>query len=175
MRPRRGPEPRDRFAALLAERKASLAAPMDVAPRSGPAPKPAQRSGCTRDPEQNVSRPIRAPREKVSDRDPADLAPFRPLPAVLSPPPMPVASQVTIRADVSRLAEQLVTRLRVGRAKEGAVVELRLSVGDRELDVRLVETVRGIELQTDADPSMRQALSRELAARGLDVTIEPRA
>ena len=148
---------------------------MDVAPRSSPAPKPGQRPACTRDPEANVSRPIRPSREKVSDSDPVDLVPFRPLPSVLTPPPVPVASQATVRTDVSRLAEQLVTRLRVGRAKEGAVVELRLSVGDRELDVRLLETARGIELSTDADPSMRQALSRELAARGLDVTIEARA
>jgi hypothetical protein len=175
MRPPLGPTPRDRFASLLAERKASSSTATDAPPRSTFAPKPAQRPAGARDGEANVSRPIRAPREKVLDRDPADLAPFRLLPAVLSPPPAPVASQPAVRNDISRLAEQLVTRLRVGRGKEGAIVELRLSVGDRSLDVRLVETARGIELQTDAEPSMRQALARELAGRGLDVTIEPRA
>lgn len=121
-----------------------------------------------------VSRTILAPRrEAVLDRDPGDLAPFRLLPTVLTAPIAPTSAPSMARVELARAAEQLVTRLRVGRTREGALVELRLALGGRELDLRLVETPHGIELHTnDADDGLRRALASELAARGLAITIE---
>jgi len=110
----------------------------------------------------------RSPRALPAREADPDLVPFRPLPAVIAPTPSPV-SPPAARTDVPRLAEQLVTRLRVGRAREGAVVELRLSLAERgELDVRLVEAAHGIELHVEgADESLERALHRELERRGV--------
>lgn len=184
---RRPPTIRERFAAVLARqhdpsRRGAAAPTHRTGPVHGPVPtSPAAHGPMATDrggskarpsPERElVSRPIRSPREKVIERDPTDLAPFRPLP-VLTPPQVPVSPPVAHRADLARIAEQVVTRLRVGRSREGALVELRLAVGERAVDLRLVETSHGIELHTDADEPMRRALARELAARGLAITIE---
>ncbi|MBX7195394.1 MAG: hypothetical protein K1X94_25285 [Sandaracinaceae bacterium] len=100
-------------------------------------------------------------------REGLELQPFRPSPAILLPPPEQTVPRA--RPELARLAEQLVTRLRVGRAREGALVELRLSLGAQEVDVRLVEGARGIVLETDAEPGLRAAIERELAARGLSL------
>ena len=111
------------------------------------------------------ARRVDPPRE--AEREPSELLAFRPLPQILQPPPMTIVTPPAPRGDLGRLADQLVTRLRVGRSREGAAVELRLALGDRELDVRLVETPHGLELHTSADDALRDAMTRELTARGL--------
>lgn len=96
------------------------------------------------------------------------------MPSILGPLPAPVTlAPQPPRVDVARLAGEVLTRLRVGRAREGAVVELRVRLSGRgELDVRVVESARGLELQADgADEPLRRALRDELARRGLDVEL----
>lgn len=108
-------------------------------------------------------------REPALDREVGELAAFRPLPSVLQPPPTPLEPPTAARAELARAAaEQLVTRLRVGRTREGALVELRVRVGGRELDVRLAESANGVTLHTD-DDALRSALVQELGRRGVRV------
>lgn len=170
------PEPsrltaRARFAAALAgpprPGEAATAAPA----RPEPKPTTAKRPPARTEPEAATSKAPRRPeaRHEAVERDPSELAAFRVLPSVLQPP-APVAPPPTARTDVARLAEQLVTRLRVGRTREGAMVELRLSLGDRELDVRLLETPHGLTLQLEGDDALHGAIQRELLARGLPLS-----
>lgn len=112
-------------------------------------------------------------RDLASDAEP-DLQTFRPPPSVLAPPGAFAAVVVSSRpppiprADLARLAEQLVTRLRVGRSRDGAVVELRLAVAGRDVEVRLRERDGEIEVELEgADDRLRAALNAELSARGV--------
>jgi hypothetical protein len=119
--------------------------------------------------------PDEVPRKKRSERlepvalarDAAELPAHRLLPQALQPPPSLVAPHALARPELQRVAEQLVTRLRVGRSREGASVELQLTLGGRELDVRLLETMHGLEVHADGDDALRDAITRELRARGL--------
>ncbi len=89
------------------------------------------------------------------------------LPSILSPPPAPLApAHAPPPPEVLLAIERLVSRLRVGRSREGALVELRVTLGGREVDVRLTETHEGIVLVTD-EPALARRLGGELARRGI--------
>jgi hypothetical protein len=163
-------EARSRFGAIL-QRAASTTLRDTLEPRGGVKPMFAQRVPNGRhDDAHAAATPERRPakRHDRGEPDPCEpLAAFRLPPQVLQAPSGAVAPPPAPRNEVARLAEQLVTRLRVGRSREGASVELRLALSGRELDVRLVETAHGLELHADGDDTLCEAIARELVARGL--------
>lgn len=134
------------------------------APRAAPEPGRAHARPPTR-------RVVDARAEEVPGTERTDLAPFRPLPTILGPGAAPT------RPTPSALApspwSELVTRLRVGRTREGALVQIRLELPGRgRLDVEIVDAVDGVEIRAeDASPKLREALTRELARRGLSARV----
>jgi hypothetical protein len=68
---------------------------------------------------------------------------------------------------------EALTRLRVGRTRDGALVQIRLELPGRStLDVEVLESIDGVEVDAgDASPILRAALARELARRGLTAKV----
>jgi hypothetical protein len=95
------------------------------------------------------------------------LAPFRPVPAVLVPPSLAPAT-----ASPPPLPPCLV-RLRVGRSRDGELVQLRVRAPDgRELDVEVRASPRGVEVHAEgASDAWKAHLARTLAARGVAAEI----
>ncbi|GAB4198812.1 MAG: hypothetical protein OHK0013_08370 [Sandaracinaceae bacterium] len=96
------------------------------------------------------------------------LVPFRPLPAVLVAPPAPVLQPPGPTVSPSPLL-----RLRVGRSREGEIVQLRLRAPDgSELDVEVIASSRGVVIHAgDASPAWRARLARALDARGVQAEV----
>lgn len=116
------------------------------------------------------ARPLREPRLDTARDDPwrEELA-LHLRPSILVPPAPPVSPVASpLPPELWRAVEQLVSRLRVGRSREGAIVELRVTLEGREVDVSLLEVSEGIVLRT-GDPDLDGRLERELAQRGVAV------
>jgi hypothetical protein len=123
----------------------------------------------------------RAPRDRAAvDADPALLAPFMPLPAVLTAPPgaLPIATRArpSPPQEVAALAERVLRSLRVGTVgRHGHEVRLQLRLEARShVEVRLCHSDGALEATVIAgtgDPTdvarLADAIRRELDARGI--------
>lgn len=120
--------------------------------------------------ERPVFVPPRAARDTRRDLpvEPWELAPFRPAPSVLAPPTLGPAPPV-----VPPPMPACLVRLRVGRSRDGEVVQLRVRTPEgRELDVDVVASPRGIEVRAEgASAAWKARLARTLAARGVSAEV----